>query len=154
MTEQRDKPIEGEVQIGRRPWHPPIKGQPPGPQATTDEIWGDGAPTYESGELSRRLRRKEKIGKTRTWRSPEVIFSARRLEEQIREELSRAHDTRFTEREVICLQGLVNGVGKRGRARELTLLTPDLKAFEGLIAEKVGFDSRQEGLRVAIFIGV
>ena len=154
MSEQGNRPKEGEIHIGGRPWYPPIKGQPSSPQATTAEIWGDDAPTIEGGKFSRRLRPKEKISKTRTWRSPEVIFSARRLEEQIREELSRAHDTRFTEREVICLQGLVNGVGKRGRARELTLLTPDLKTFEGLIAEKVGFDSRQEGLRVAIFIGV
>lgn len=102
---EKDFP-KGRIHIGKRPWHPPIKGQPVGPIATTSEIGGS------------------------------------------------AHTSGFTKREVLVLQGLVDGIGKKQRARVLDISNDDIKSYERLIAEKVGSANRQNGLREALVKGV
>lgn len=142
------------IHIGKRPWHPPIKGQPPGPEVTFTEITSGDAPIITDGQISRKLKPGEKIDQRKSWNSPQLILVARNLEEQVHEELSRVQNNGFTEREIIYLQGLVNGAGRKRRASKLGIPISDLKIFESLVGEKLGLPSRQDGLRVAIFIGV
>ncbi|KKR88042.1 MAG: hypothetical protein UU34_C0001G0039 [Candidatus Curtissbacteria bacterium GW2011_GWA1_41_11] len=148
-------PPKGRIQIGKRPWHPPIKGQPIGPAATTNEIDGNDAPTFEDGQLSRPLEPNETLDKTKRWKAPSVVFASRELGATIREETdASANSSGFTKREVTLLQGLVDGIGKKQRARVLDISNDDIKSYEHLIAEKVGSANRQEGLREAIVKGV
>lgn len=151
---EKDFP-KGRIHIGKRPWHPPIKGQPVGPTATTSEIDGDDAPTFENGRLSRPLEPDETLDGTKRWKSPNVVFASRELGTTIAEETDgSAHTSGFTKREVLVLQGLVDGIGKKQRARVLDISNDDIKSYERLIAEKVGSANRQNGLREALVKGV
>lgn len=150
---EKDLP-KGRIHIGKRPWHPPIKGQPIGPSATTSEIDGDDAPTFEDGQLSRPLEPDETLDRTKRWKTPNIVFASRELGATIEETDGSANLSGFTKREVTVLQGLVDGMGKKHRARVLDISSDDIKSYERLIAEKVGSTNRQNGLREAIVKGV
>ena len=151
---EKDLP-KSRIHIGKRPWHPPIKGQPIGPSATTNEIDGNDAPTFEDGQLSRPLEPDETLDGTKRWKTPSVVFVSRELGATIVEETDGSvNSSGFTKREVTVLQSLVGGIGKKQRATVLDISNEDIKSYEHLIAEKVGSANRQEGLREAIVKGV
>lgn len=111
------------------------------------------APIIVDGKISRKLQQDEKIERRKTFEPPYLIFQSRTLVEFTPEEMGRPTDE-FTQKEIQVLQGHVDNLPKKEKVKRFGISLEDLRVYERLIGEKMGFSSRQDGLRAAIARGV
>ncbi len=111
------------------------------------------APIIIDGKISRKLWQDEKIERRKTFEPPYLIFQSRTLAEFTPEELRRPTDA-FTQKEVEVLQGHVDNLSKKEKINRFSISLKDLRIYESQIAGKMGFSSRQDGLRAAVVRGV